>query len=60
VLFTLAWLAIQLGSRPVLTRALADLSFASTITLVIASGLVLGRSLALLSRIRQALRWPDD
>ena len=55
VILTLAWLAVQVGSRPVLTRALGDLSFASAITLVMASGLVIGHSLALLRRIRQAL-----
>jgi hypothetical protein len=60
VMLTLAWLAIQIGSRPVMTRALAELSFASAITLLIASGLVIGHSLALLSRIHQALRRPND
>jgi hypothetical protein len=60
VVLTLAWLAIQLGSRPVLTRALAELSFASAITLLIASGLVIGHSLALLGRIRQTLGWVDE
>jgi hypothetical protein len=55
VVLTLAWLAIQLGSRAALARALGDLSYAATITLLIASGLVLGHSLALLNRIARAL-----
>jgi hypothetical protein len=38
-----------------LSRALDDLSFAGAITMVVACGLVVGHSLALLSRIRQAL-----
>jgi hypothetical protein len=60
VLLTLAWLAVQVGARPVLTRALGDLSFAGAITMVMAGGLVIGHALALLSRIGQALRSPDD
>jgi hypothetical protein len=60
VLLTLAWLAVQVGSRPALTRALGDLSFAGAITMVMAGGLAIGHALALLSRIRQALRSPDD
>jgi hypothetical protein len=57
---TLAWLAVQVGSRPALTRALDDVSYASVITLVIASGLVLGHSLALLGRIGRALPPLDE
>jgi apolipoprotein N-acyltransferase len=55
MVLTLAWLAIQLGSRPALTRALGDLSYAGAITLVMAGGLVIGHSLALLGRIGRAL-----
>jgi hypothetical protein len=55
VVLSLAWLALHLGSRPLLTSAFGDLSFASTITMVIAAGLVIGHAMALLSRIRQAL-----
>jgi hypothetical protein len=60
VILTLAWLAVQLGSRSALTRVLGDLSYAGAITLVIAGGLVIGHALALLSRIRQALPSPHD
>jgi hypothetical protein len=59
VILTLAWLALQIGSRPMLAYALGDLSFASAITMVVAGGLVIGHSLALLSRIRQALAAQD-
>ena len=55
VTLSLAWLALQLGSRPALTRALGDLSFASSVTMVVVAGLVIGHATALLSRIRQAL-----
>jgi hypothetical protein len=55
LVLTLAWLAIQLGSRQVLARALGDLSYAGAITLIIAGGLVIGHSLALLGRIGHAL-----
>jgi hypothetical protein len=60
LVLTLAWLAVQVGSRPALTRALDDVSYASVITLVIASGLVLGHSLALLGRIGRALPPLDE
>ena len=60
VILTLAWLAVQVGSRPVLARALGDLSFAGAITMLMAGGLVIGHSLALLGRIGQALPSPDD
>jgi hypothetical protein len=60
VLLTLAWLAVQLGSRSALTRALGDLSYAGAITLVIAGGLVIGHSLALLGRIGRALPSPTE
>jgi hypothetical protein len=60
LVLTLAWLAIQLGSRAALARALGDLSYAAAITLVIAGGLVIGHSLALLARIARALPSPDE
>jgi hypothetical protein len=60
LVLTLAWLAIQVGSRPALTRALEGLSDAGSITLVIASGLVIGHSLALLGRIGRALPPPNE
>jgi hypothetical protein len=55
LVLTLAWLAVKIGSGPALTRALDDVTYAGAITLVIASGLVIGHSLALLGRVGRAL-----
>ena len=60
VILTLAWLAVQVGSRSALAHALGDLGFAGAITMVVAGGLVIGHSVALLGRIRQALPSPQD
>ena len=60
VILTLAWLAVQVGSRLALAHALGDLVFAGAITMVVAGGLVIGHSVALLGRIRQALPSPQD
>jgi hypothetical protein len=57
---SLAFLVVQLGARPVLARALGDLSYAGAIALIVAVGLVAGRSLGLLGRIREALAHPGD
>jgi hypothetical protein len=60
VILTLAWLGVQIGSRSALTLALRDLSYAGDITMVIAAGLVIGHSLALLGRIGRAVPSPNE
>lgn len=56
VLLTLAYLVVSVGSRIVLNRTLGDLDATGVTILLVASGLMLGRTLGMLRQIREALQ----
>jgi hypothetical protein len=59
VVLTLAWLLVEVGSKALLPQVLEPLSAAGAIALLVACGLVFGRSLGLLGQIQDALRRQD-
>jgi hypothetical protein len=59
VVLTLAWLLVQVGSKALLPQVLEGLSAAGAIALVIAGGLVVGRSLGLVGQIQDELKGQD-